>query len=112
MIMAVKGEVNINVNSMMGTASKTPSPKGIMDVFSNVGGLGDMSGLISKVSLIGTGITTIVGILKIISGRIDQMIGRLAQSDKTFKGTKDLIDKMWNMALRPISQIMVNEKGI
>ena len=71
---------------------------------------GGMGGLISAGGGAIAGILAAVAgtfmVVKSINNSIDKMTSELESSSSAFKGTKDLMDKMWNIALRPLGNIM------
>ena len=70
------------------------------------GGAAAGSAALGAVAAVAVAVGAAIVVLKIISGKITKMIGKLGEASASFQSSKDLIDKMWNLALRPIGNIM------
>lgn len=62
-------------------------------------GLGAVAG-------IGAGLVAGVSILKTINKGIDRMYDKLAEASIEFRSSRELMDNMWNLALRPMGNMM------
>lgn len=69
--------------------------------------MGGVGGAVGKIGIGGgIGLAGVSFLLKSIDNKIQQMVEELKKSSPLFKGMKDLQEKTWNLALKPIADIM------
>ena len=113
---AASGQAKMQLDNMMKDAGNTLA-KGAADslsrVFKGVGGAGGrVGGVLNAFPLGGmagaavAGVGAVIGVLKMIHDGINKMIGKLGESSAAFRGSREMLDKMFNLALKPVADVM------
>jgi len=76
---------------------------GIGQVGTQIAGLATAAG---PLGLVVAGITAIVTVLKLIHDKIEKMFNVLKEASPAFKGTKDLVEKTWLLAMKPLADFI------
>mgnify|MGYP001613078998 CR=1 FL=1 len=113
---AASGQAKMQLDNMMKDAGNTLA-KGAADslsrVFKGIGGAGGRAGGMLSAFPVGgaagaavAGVGAIVGILKMIHDGILKMVDKLGEASGAFKASREMLDKMFNFAMKPMADVM------